>query len=350
MITPDTINFIEPSLKFSIKAYFPLKERMLLYDALVFSSLTSQTKMFCSDADVDAFATLLEFCERTGISLEAYLSCAYNYIQKYTKPGHRLGLGYFLNEAVVDYCSTRVSDSTGDSLLVQIIKDDLLSTEKAIRAAMSDYSIDYNEAFKKLLKKRQLSNYFLAYKKFCGSELVTWYKSDYFDSLVTILEPFFTYILAKNHIYTPYKITEWNNSKLEDYSFCPVYFKDRYITNELVDSSLGNEATNQGTAVHSIFETIIDRYVSNKTKDLSGIAERYFKSKAFTSITEDISDHVPYIVELFKDKSSILHKLITPENRILTEHTMKAELGNHTTFFGTADLIIVEGTTAHILD
>lgn len=350
VITQDTIKFIEPFLKGSIKEHFPLKERILLYDALVFCSLVSETPMFCSESDIDAFKALVSNCKELNIELEAYLSCAYNYVQKYTKPGHRLGLGYFLNDSVIEYCADKMDMSNGSSLLVEIIKDDLLTTEKLIRTTMSEQSCSYEQAFTKLLKKKRLSNYFLAYKKFCASELVSWYTSDYFTKLIVVLEPFFTYILAKNHIYTPYKIQDWNNSKIEDYSFCPVYFKDRYITNELYEGGLGNEATDQGTAVHSIFETIIGRYRTNKTKDLKAIAERYFESKTFSAVEEVLADHIPYVKELFRDTTSILHMLINPEVEILIEHTMKAQLANGTPFVGTADLILINGNTAHILD
>lgn len=350
MITQDTINFVEPFLKSSIKEHMPLHNKILLYDALVFCSLTSKTKMFCSDSDIAAFKTLSSFCTDAKIPLESYLSCAYNYIQKYTKPGHRLGFSYFLNDSVVEFCGENLDNSNGSSLLVEIIKDDLLTTEKLIRTTMSNQNLDYDSAFSFLLRKRRLSNYFLAYKKFCLSPLVAWYESEYFNNLVTVLEPFFTYILAKNYIYTPYKIQTWNNSKLEDYAFCPVYFKDRYITNELYEGSLGNESTDQGTAVHSIFETIIGRFKTNKTKDLSAIADRYFASPAFIKVQDALQDHIPFIQELFKNKTSILHTLCVETNEILIEHKMNALLANDTNYYGTADLIIISGDTAHILD
>lgn len=349
MITQDSIHNIESSLKYSIKEYFPLKDKILLYDALVFCSLVSQTKMFCLDSDIIAFKTLRDNCLKLEIPLESYLSCAYNYISKYCKPGHRLGLGYFLNDAVVEYCATKMDDSNGGSLLVEIIKDDLLTTEKLIRTTMTEYEITYEMAFANLLKKKRLSSYFLAYKKFCGSSLVSWYNSSYINNLIEVLEPFFTYILAKNHIYTPYKVSNWNNSKIEDFSFCPIYFKDRYITNELVENGLGNEATQQGTAVHLVFEEIIGRYKTNKKKDLKAIAERYFKSKAFKEVEEFISEHVPSIKEMFLNENSFIHLVLTPDTEILLEHTMFAKIDG-VSFTGTADLILVNGTKAHILD
>ena len=215
---------------------------------------------------------------------------------------------------------------------------------------MSEYTIDYNMAFGRLLKKKKISPYFLAYKKFCDSPLVeSLTANNYLYSLVNILEPFFTYILAKNHIYTPYKIKQWNNSKIEDFNFCPLFFKDRYITNSLCDQNLGNEATNQGTSLHKIFEDILKKYKTSKKKDLKAIAERYFKSDVFVQVEAELAEHIPFIKQLFLDPTSHLYTIINKDSQIFIEHTMSAKLTN-VTFVGTADLIIVNGTEAHVLD
>ena len=349
VISKDTIGFINAGLKYSIKAYFPLQEKILLYDVLVFLSIVSQTQMFCSQNDIDAFHELVSNCKELDISLEAYISCAYKYISKYLTPGHRIGVSYFLNDSVVEYCGTKIKGSTGQGTLNNEIKDDLLSTEKSIRDIILEDCISYDHAFAKLLKQKRISPCFLAYKKFCNSPLVSQYASEYFDTLIEILEPFFTCILAKNQIFTPYKVKSWNNSKIEDFNFCPIFFKDRYITNILPESILGNASSNAGTKVHAIFEDVLTKYNKNKIKDLAGIANRYFKSDTFTEVEEELKDHIIFVKDMLTNKNSLLNKLLTSNSEILIEHTMNAVL-NSINFVGTADLIIINGTSAHILD
>lgn len=350
MINKTTLEYINPNLKYSISRYFPLRERTILYDMLIFVSIVSKIPSCCSSADLDAFEELVSNCKLLDISLEHYVSCAYEYIGKYIKPGHKIYLSYFLNEKVVEYCASKLEGSTGHSLFLEELKDDLLSTEKHIRDLMAEYTIDYNAAFGRLLKKKKISPYFLAYKKFCDSPLIeSLSDNDYLHSLVNVLEPFFTYILAKNHIYTPYKIKQWNNSKIEDFNFCPLFFKDRYITNSLCDQNLGNEATSQGTSLHKIFEDILKKYKTSKRKNLKLIAERYFESNAFKEVETVLADHIPFIKELFLDETSHLYKIINKDSQIFIEHTMSAKLTD-VTFVGTADLIIVNGTEAHVLD
>ena len=77
--------------------------------------------------------------------------------------------------------------------------------------------------------------------------------------------------------------------------------------------------------------------------------DRYFNSKSFKDIESNLIDHVPFIKQLFLNDASILHELINKDSKIYIEHTMSHKLTEHT-FVGTADLIIVNGTTAHILD
>ena len=249
MITKETIDYINPGLKFSISRYYPIQIRTLLYDMMVFSSIVSETPSCCSSTDLDAFDKLIDNCKQLNISIENYVSCAYDYILKYSKPGHKLYLSYFLNDKVIEYCAEHLDGATGHSLYREEIKDDLLSTEKKIRELMTEHALSYEKAFGYLLKSKQISPVFLAYKKFCASPLVEVLEDTYLTKLVEVLEPFFTYILAKNHIYIPYKIKAWNNSKIEDWNFCPIFFKDRYITNSLCESNLGNEATSQGTSI-----------------------------------------------------------------------------------------------------
>ena len=305
--------------------------------------------MCCSQADSEAFTTLIEHCRRLDIPIEKYLSCAFSYIKKYSTPGHRLGIPYFLNEKVVSYCGANLENFNSSSLLLEQIKNDILYTEKSIRNMMVDTSKAYDACFGTLLKAGKVSSFFLAYKKLTGSLLVSSYSSEYFDKLVGILEPFFTYILAKNNVYNTNKIQEWNNSKIEDFGFCSVYFTDRYITNELVEESLGNDATTQGTTLHGIFETIFKRYNKSKTKNLKAIAMRYFESAAYLAATEQLQDHTPFIEKLFKEDTSLFYSLIQKDTKVLIEHKMSAVLEG-IMFYGTADLILINGTTAYVLD
>ena len=322
MIDKTTIDYINPALKFTLKQYLPLKEKILLYDALLFCSVVSKVPMLCSESDYTAFKNLISNCKEAKIPLENYLSCAYSYISDYCVSGHRLGIGYFLNDKVIEYCGSKIDSFNESSLFLEQVKEDILQTEKQIRNLMIELSISYEQAFRNLLKNKKISQMFLAYKKFCCSPLVGEYASEYFNNLVEILDPFFTYILAKNGIFTPYKIQEWNNSKIEDFNFCPIYFKDRYVTNELTDDCLGNSATTQGTKIHSIFETIFKKYNKNKIKDLKQIALKYFKSTKYLEIKEELSDHISFIEDLFTDETSIFYTLINKNTEILIEHKM----------------------------
>ena len=349
MITKESIEFIDENLKYSIKEYLPLDDKILFYDALIFLSIVSKTKMMCSSSDVESFMSLKDNCEKAEIPLATYISCAYNYISKYSTPGHRLNFGYFLSDSVIDYCATRLESSTSDSLFLEIIKSDLLTTEKKIRDYMIEKDIAYEVAFSFFLKRNQISSYFIAYKKYCNSSLVSWYSSEYINKLVHTLEPFFTYILAKNQIFTPHKITSWNNSKIEDFSFCPIFFKDRYITNELVESSLGNEATTQGTKVHGIFEDILTKYKKSKRKNLPAIAARHFQSNQGISLQKELPEHTEFIKSSLEDPTSFLVEKVYDASEILIEHNMTATIGS-VSFVGTADLILVKDTSAIIID
>ena len=349
MLDRDTIRYIQPNLKFSIKKYFPLKEKTLLYDALLFCSLVSKTPSFASNADLASFSSLISNCKECSISLEKYLSCAYSYIQKYVTPGHKLSLGYFLNEDVVEYCSKFIDNFTSSSLLFEQIKDSILLTEKSIRDLTTTNHISYEESFKEHLSQEKLDQYFLTYKLYCNSPLMSGLSTPYLEALSNILEPFFTYILAKNSIYISDKITEWNNSKLEDFSFCPKYFTDRYITNELIEESLGNGATKQGSKIHLIFETIFTRYNKSKTKNLKAIAAKYFSSDKYLTIKKELFEHTVFIENLFLDTASIFYTLIKPTSTVLVEHLMHSKLDTYD-FYGTADLIIINENDAYILD
>jgi Zn-finger protein len=349
LISKETIQYVNESLKYSIKEYLPVKEKILLYDMLVTSSIIAKTPMFCSQQDVEAFKALRENCRLAEIDLDKYVSCAYSYIMKYSTPGHRLSLGYFLNDKVIEYCGDRVA-STKSTLLLDQISEDILSTEKRIRLDMTEFTLSYERSFGRQVKLKRISDTFVAYKKYTHSPLVDGLETTYLTKLVEILEPYFIYILAKNCIYTPHNIKSWNNSKIEDFNFCPIYFKDRYITGELTDSVLGNSATSQGTAIHKIFEDILTKVKKAKKLDIEGTAKRHFNSKAYTEIKEELKEHTPFIESLFlKPTDSILHQLINKDTKILIEHKMTAEMSGFS-FYGTADLILINGSHATILD
>lgn len=350
LISKESIQYINESLKYSIKEYLSPKEKIILYDMLLTCSMLSQVPMFCSQSDIDSFILLRDNCKLLETDLDIYVSCAYSYVLKYHSTGHRIGISYFLNDKVVEFCGQKLG-TTKSTLLLDSISEDILSTEKRIRETMIDFDISYSQAFAKQIKFKRISDTFIAYKKHIKSPLVEGLDTEYLSKLVTILEPYFTYILAKNCIYTPYNINKWNNSKIEDYNFCSLYFKDRYITGELTDSVLGNTATSQGTKVHKIFEDIFKNYNKSKKKDLLATANRYFKSASFLEVEEELSEHIPFIKKLFKDTEiSILYSLINKDTEILIEHEMSSVLGEGTLFYGTADLILINGTTATILD
>ena len=349
LINKESVKYINEALKYSIKEYLVSKEKIILYDMLLTCSILSETPMFCSETDFKAFCVLRDNCKQANIPLDIYVSCAYSYIMKYHTKGHRIGLGYFLNDNVVTYCGEKV-DSTKSSLLLDEISEDILSTEKRIREDMATLNCSYGTSFSRQFKWKRISDVFITYKKFVSSPLVEGLETPYLTKLITILEPYFTYILAKNCIYTPHNLKNWNNSKIEDFSFCPIYFKDRYITGELVDSILGNEATTQGTKVHKIFEDIFTNYNKSKTKNLPATATRYFKSKAYLEVKEELSEHTTFVESLFLNtESSILYTLIDSNTEILVENTMTATLSGQG-FYGTADLILINGSKATILD
>lgn len=349
MLNKDNIGFVNTSLKYSIKEYLPLAQRILLYDMLVFLSIQSQFPMHCSSADIEAFKELLTACKETKIDPATYISCCYEYISKYSKPNHRLGVGYFLNDKVLEYAMAHVDYSSTQNLCYTMLLDEILSTEKMLREQISE-SVTYSDAFFSAFKKKKLSHLFIAYKKFCNSSvLATLELTSYLENYICIMEPFFTFILAKNQIYTPHKIKSWNNSKIEDFKFCPIYFKDRYITNELPESILGNEATRQGTRLHKIFEDILEKYNADKTISLEVVATKYFKSAAFKKLSQDLDVHIPYIKEQFLDSNSTLRSLITEKTEILIEHQMEYTFDS-LSFYGTSDLILVTDNKATILD
>ena len=80
LLNKETIGFIDPNLKYSIKEYLPYNQKILLYDILCFLSMTSQKKMFCSSKDIESFKAIVEYCLKLEIEPEKYTNAAYSYI------------------------------------------------------------------------------------------------------------------------------------------------------------------------------------------------------------------------------------------------------------------------------
>ncbi len=353
-LTLSNIKYINPALKFTIKEYLSSDDKILLYEMLIFCSISSQIKMSCSSLDIAAFKQLKLFCKELNISLKSYVSYAYTYIAKYHVKGHRLSISYFLNDKVVKYVGSKLSAfEDTNNLFYSYLLDDILLTEKLIRDNIEPGKTYLNSLIYQFNNKK-VSKYFILYKKFTKSAaLLTLTLDKNLATFLEILEPFFIHFLNSKCIYTPYNISTWNNSKLEDYKFCPVFFKDRYVARELPESILFNESTKLGTRLHKIFEDLFTKYnKSNKPESIQEIAIKYFKSKPFlTSLTDEIKkDHLNFIQSLFLGSSPFFSQFILPESKILIEHTMKLVASNEITFQGTADLIIINKDIAYLFD
>lgn len=352
VITPQNITSINPNLKYTIKTYLPLDQKILLYDMLLFLSLKSEFPMACSASDISSFTKLVDFCTKLNVSVTTYVSCAYNYIEKYARSSHRLGVAYFLNPKVIEYCGQHLEGQSDDILFYNDIKTCIMQYEKRIRKISQQQNLSYKEAFDVCPTK---PDYFLAYKHFTQTIPSV---DPHIQLLSNILQPIFTYVLHVNGVYLTHSIKEWNNSKLKDYEFCPRYFVDRYITNELTEDILGNSATKQGTLVHSIFEDTFASVIKKQGDTLYLNRQQYLGTikKKLNSILQskkivdgDIQDHLAYIEEILTDGSSPLHKAITNKSSLLLEHKMSATLGG-VPFVGTADMLIVTGTHVTVVD
>lgn len=351
LISKETVDFINPNHRFHLSrlvGYAPMAKKILLYDMMVFVNLVAELPFSCSQSDVDSFNKLYDFCEKAKISPEVYVACAYNYISKYSAKGHKIHLGYFLNPKIIEYCAEHLNFTNTDSLLYQQILTEVLVLEKSIRVLMAENSIPYDEAFKKQLRSKKLTPIYIAYKKHLGYSLLESIPFDgYLATILSVLGPTFDFIMAKNGLYNPNKVDYWNNSKIEEFSFCPIMFRDRYLNKEFSNDYLRNSATDDGTKVHKLFEDIIDKYLKNKIKDFIKIYDKYVNSVYYTSVKDQVSDHLPGVKDFFYTH---IHNYVTKDSVIYSEKKLETLIEPHVNMGGTLDLLVVNGNVAHILD
>lgn len=335
-------------IKSSIKTYMSPEDRLLLLNVLYFLSIKTGVIHFNTEQDLASFTKLLDYCKQAGLSAEKYLICFFKYCNKYLQGGHKVKLSYLLNDKVIAYCGQHLATTIIDYSLLQTIKNDILYTEKSIRDYSAEHGISYNKSLLTSYKSGALSEAYLLYKYYMGDEAFYGVELSYNKKiLLACLEPFFLYITSRSGIFSKRLISEWNNSKLEDFKFCPIFFRDRYLTKEIdYPSLMSNDASTTGTCVHNAFEELINKYNSSKNKDLQKSYERFLKSKAFIYMETNHPEHVPGFKEFF---TKTLPSLLTPTTQILTEQLMKMTYGDYT-LYGTADLILVDGDTAILLD
>lgn len=335
-------------IKGSIKEYIAPEDKLLLLNILYFLSVKTGIPHFSTDQDLVSFNKLLEYCKQAGISADKYAVCFFKFCNKYLQGGHKVKLSYLLNEKVVSYCGQNIMTALIDYSLLQTLKTDILYTEKSIRSYAAEHSMSYNKSLLTSYKSGALSESFLLYKYYMGDEAFYGIElSPNKKTLLACLEPFFLYIVSRNGVFPKDLINQWNNSKLEDWNFCPLFFKDRYLTKEIdFPSLMSNEASTAGTCVHNAFEELIDKYNKSKNKDLQKSYDRFLQSKTFIYMEKTYPEHVPGFKEFF---TLVLPKLLTPTTNILTEQLMRMAYGDYT-LYGTADLILVDGDTAILLD
>lgn len=351
MISKDTINFINPNHKYQLSkllGYSPIAKKILLYDMMLFVNLVSETPFSCSDSDIAAFNKIYDYCIKLNVQPEIYIACAYNYISKYSFKGHKIHLGYFLNAKVVEYCAEHLSFTNEDSLIYKQILSEILILEKSVRTTMTEKKISYDDSFKRLLREKKFTPIYIAYKKHIGYSLLESVPFDgYLAQMLSVLQPIFDFVMSKNGLYTTKKIAYWNNSKIEEFSFCPIMFRDRYLLGEFSEAYLTNEATDDGKKVHQIFEDVINRYIKNKNKDFKKIYDRYIEGTYYESIKEQVPVHLPGVRNFFYN---YIDTYINKDSIIYTEKKLEALVEPDIIMGGTLDLLVVNGSKAYILD
>ena len=334
-------------IKNTLTEYLLPENKLLYLNILYFLSIKTGIVHFNTDQDFKSFSKLLDYCNQANISIEKYVVCFFKYCDKYLTGGHKVKLSYLLNEKVISYCGTRIKTALIDYSLLETIKMDILYTEKSIRAYSFEHEISYNKSLLISHKAGSLSETFLLYKYYMRDE--TFYGIELSQNkkiLLACLEPFFLYITSRTGVFQKDLISQWNNSKLEDFNFCPIFFKDRYLTKDIdFPSLMSNEASLAGTCVHNAFEELITKYNKSKIKNLSKSYDRFLQSKTFLSLEKNYPEHVPGFKEFFKQT---LPNLINKDTVIYTEKLMKMEYGEYT-LYGTADLILVNGSEATLL-
>lgn len=351
MISKETIDFINPNHKYQLSkllGYAPIDKKILLYDMMLFVNLTAETPFMCSDADISAFNNIYEFCKKLNVEPETYVACAYNYISKYSSKGHKIPLSYFSNAKVLEYCVEHLSFTSNDSLIYKQILSEVLVLEKSVRITMMDRGVSYDTAFKYLLRNKKFTPIYIAYKKHIGYSLLETLPFDgYLGQILSILQPIFDFVMSKNGLFTTKKIAYWNNSKIEEFSFCPIMFKDRYLLGEFSEAYLTNEATDDGKKVHQMFEDILNRYIKNKNKNFKKTYDKYITGVYYDSVKDQVSVHLQGLKDFFYEH---IDKYIDSDSIIYTEKKLEVLVEPEIIMGGTLDLLIVNGTNAYILD
>jgi hypothetical protein len=335
-------------IKGSIKEYLAPENKLLLLNILYFLSVKTGVVHFNTDQDFASFNKLLDYCKQADIPAEKYVVCFFKYCNKYLQGGHKVKLSYLLNEKIISYCGQHINTALVEYNLLQTLKNDILYTEKSVRDYSTEHGISYNKSVLTFNKSDALSEAYLLYKYYMADELFSGVELSHNKQiLLACLEPFFLYITSRNGVFSKTLISSWNNSKLEDFKFCPVFFRDRYLTKEIdYPSLMSNEASTTGTCVHNAFEELINKYNSSKNKNLQKSYERFLQSKSFIYLEANHPEHIPGFKEFF---TKTLPSLINPDTQILTEQLMKMTYGEYT-LYGTADLILVNGDEAILLD
>lgn len=335
-------------IKGSIKEYLSPEHKLLLLNILYFLSVKTGIPHFNTDQDFNSFKKLVEYCDQANVNIDKYIVCFFKYCNKYLQGGHKVKLSYLMNEKIVSYCGQHLNTALSDYNLLQTLKADILYTEKSIRDYSAEHNISYNKSLLLAYKSGSLSESYLLYKYYMGDEAFYGVElSRNKQTLLACLEPFFLYITSRNGVFSKTLINQWNNSKLEDFKFCPIFFRDRYLTKEIdFPNLMSNEASTAGTCVHDAFEELINKYNSSKAKDLAKSYERFLTSKTFAYMEKTYPEHVPGFKEFF---TLTLPGLLTKNTVIYTERLMKMVYGEYT-LYGTADLILVDGEEAILLD
>ncbi len=335
-------------IKGSLTEYITPENKLLYLNILYFLSIKTGVTHFNTDQDFKNFLKLLDFCNQTNIQAEKYVVCFFKYCDKYLTGGHKVKLSYLLNEKVISYCGSNIKSALADFTLLDTLKADILYTEKSIRDYAFEHVISYNKSLLLAYKVGSLSESFLLYKYYMEDEAFHGIElSRNKKILLACLEPFFLYITSRNGVFSKNLITQWNNSKLEDFNFCPIFFKDRYLTKDIdYPNLMSNEASLAGTQVHNAFEELVTKYVNSKSKDLDKSYQRFLTSNTFKDLEAKYPEHVPGFRDFF---TLTLPSLINKNTKIYTEKLMKMEYGEYV-LYGTADLILVNGSEAILLD
>ena len=354
MLDKDTAKTISPWAMRSITEFLPLSQRSLLLDILYFLSIKTECAQFCSLNDVDSIKLLYDYCEQLKIEPEQYVACAYDYIGKYVSKGHKVPVSYLLSDNVVKFCANHIAGFTTDSLIFNQVRSDILITEKLIRNFSKEHSIPYMAAITTFLKSGRTSDVFLLYKVYMAVEPFTEMTlSEDMTKLFNVIRPIFVQMTAKYGLYPSNKITEWNNSKIECFKDCQLYFRDLYLNDVIPPQSQGNEATDIGSKVHKVFEDIIEKYINSKTKtkSIEDIYARHLTCKPFLEVRDQITEHLAGLKAFFVGSDSVFQRYVTPDTRILIEEKMYLNMPEKgITFCGTSDLILINGDHAILID